>query len=208
MATKTRSRKANSNKALVFNPAPRRQLTLNGSRRRRKHVTRRRKRRNPVANLTAAARRRNPRRITRRRRNPASAGGLLVASLMAAVGVTIFDILATRLVPQNTALVRVGVKLGGAYAFQSMGNKIPFLGKYNKEIALVLGVAGCVDLLKMYALPWVAQVGSAIPGVSALLGTPAATSASDGTTSDIYGNRRRYYPTIPAQSRGRVPFYA
>jgi len=116
-------------------------------------------------------------------------GSLLMASAMAAVGVSIFDILATKLVPQNTALVRVGVKLGGAYLFQSMGNKIPVLGKYNKEIALVLGVAGCVDLLKMYVFPWVVQVGGGIPGVSQLLGAQPASIASDGTTSDIYGRR-------------------
>src|SRR3954453_18894986 len=146
MATKTRTRRANGNKALVFNPAPGRRLSLNGSRRRRRRhhaaaVThhRRRRRRNPVASLKAVARRRNPRRVMRHR-NPASMGSLLVASAMAAIGVSFFDIIATKLVPQNTALVRVGVKLGGAYLFQSMGGKIPFLGKYNKEIALVLGV--------------------------------------------------------------------
>ncbi|MDI1240383.1 MAG: hypothetical protein PSX80_00505 [bacterium] len=125
----------------------------------------------------AVARRRNP---IRRRRNPATTSGLLVAAVMAGLGVSLFDVLTTKFVPQQSALVRAGVKLGGAYLFQSkLGNSVPVLGKFKNDIALVLAVSGVVDLMKLYVFPMVANaagsVGLLIP-------------AGDDTTGNIYGN--------------------
>jgi hypothetical protein len=128
------------------------------------------------------ARRRNP--IRRRRRNPSTASGLLVAAVMAGVGVTVFDIVATRVAPQSSALVRTGIKLGGAYLFQSqLGAKIPILGRHRNDIALVLAVAGVVDLLKLYVLPIVSQTMANV----GLISVPSLTNG-DGTTGNIYGN--------------------
>ena len=186
MATKTRRKR---NTALVFNPAGR-SLSIGGSRRtnparkrRRRHATthHRRRRRNPVMK-TVAVRRRNP---VRRRRNPSTASGLLVAAVFAGIGVSIFDVVATRVVPQSSALVRAATKLGGAWLFQSsLGNKVPVLGKYRNDIALVLAVSGVVDLMKLYVFP---LVGSVAGSVGLLNGSPLL-SIDDGTTGNIYGN--------------------
>jgi hypothetical protein len=128
------------------------------------------------------ARRRNP--IRRRRRNPSTASGLLVAAVMAGIGVTVFDVVATRIAPQSSALVRTGIKLGGAYLFQSqLGAKIPILGRHRNDIALVLAVAGVVDLLKLYVMPIVSQTMAN----AGLISVPSLTSG-DGTTGNIYGN--------------------
>jgi len=176
---------------MVFNPAGRR-LTVgsktNPRRRRRRRPSRRR--RNPVG-IVKVARRRNP---IRRRRNPSSTSGLLVAAVMAGVGVTVFDLLVSRFAPQSSALVRTGIKLGGAYAIQNWGGKVPLLGKHKNDIALVLAVAGVVDLLKLYVLPQVSQV---IANVGLL---PASTplAAGDETMGNIYGNA---YPSDYRSSR-------
>jgi hypothetical protein len=186
MATKTRRK---SNTALVFNPAGR-SLSIGGSRRtnparkrRRRHATthHRRRRRNPVMK-TVAVRRRNP---VRRRRNPSTASGLLVAAVFAGIGVSIFDVVATKVVPQSSALVRAATKLGGAWIFQSkLGSKVPVLGKYRNDIALVLAVSGVVDLMKLYVFP---LVGSVAGSVGLLNGSPLM-AIDDGTTGNIYGN--------------------
>jgi hypothetical protein len=191
MATTKRKR----NTALVFNPS--RSLSIGGAKptanpRRRKRATHHRHhhRRNPVA-LKTAGRKRNP---ARRRANPASTSGLVIGAIMAGVGVSLFDVVATRFAPQSSGLIRAGVKLGGAYAFQTFGGKVPVLGKYKNEIALVLATAGMVDLMKIYVLPVVAQTLNQIglTGVSAaLLPAPATTTAvagGDQTTGNIYGN--------------------
>jgi hypothetical protein len=197
-----RKRKANTaaRKLMVYNPAGGRQI--NGSRR-RKATTTRRKRRNPATALVArsASRKRNPARRTSVVRNPAGIGGLLIAGLMSAVGVTIIDLVTGKVLPAQSQTTRIVVKLGSAYAVQTMGSRIPVIGKYNKEIALVLAVAGFVDLLRIYAVPVVNQ---AIGTVTNLL--PAATQqqlvsagANDGTTQGI----------TPIQSWQRSPaFYA
>ena len=131
---------------------------------------------------TVAIRRRNP---VRRRRNPSTASGLLVAAVFAGIGVSIFDVVATRVVPQSSALVRAATKLGGAWLFQSsLGNKVPVLGKYRNDIALVLAVSGVVDLMKLYVFP---LVGSVAGSVGLLNGSPLL-SIDDGTTGNIYGN--------------------
>src|SRR4051794_7630654 len=119
--------------ALVFNPS--RSLSIGGAKRNpaRKRKSSRR-RRNPVAKRVFA-RKSNP---VRRRRNPSSTTDLLVGAIMAGIGVSIFDVVATRVVPANSALVRAGVKLGGAWLFQSnLGSKVPVLGRYKNDIALV-----------------------------------------------------------------------
>ena len=181
MATKTRRKR---NTALVFNPAGR-SLSIGGSRRtnparkrRKRHSGRRR---NPGMK-TVAVRRRNP---VRTRRNPSTASGLLVAAVFAGIGVSIFDVVATRVVPQSSALVRAATKLGGAWLFQSnLGNKVPVLGKYRNDIALVLAVSGVVDLMKLYVFP---LVGSVAGSVGLLNGSPLM-AIDDGTTGNIYGN--------------------
>ena len=184
MATRTRRK---SNTALVFNPS--RSLSIGGSRRRtnptrkrrrRRHLSHRR-RRNPIAKMVAPRRRRNP---IRRRRNPSTASGLLVAAVFAGIGVSIFDVVTTRMIPQNSALVRAGVKLGGAWLFQSnIGSKVPVLGKYRQDIALVLAVSGVVDLMKLYVFPLVASAAGSVG-----LMMPAPLDAGDGTTGNIWGN--------------------
>jgi hypothetical protein len=176
-------RKTNSARrktAMVFNPAGR--VLAGGSRinpaRKRRRSHSRRRRSNPIAVKTAAVRRRNP---IRRRRNPSSVGGLVVASLMAGLGVSVFDILTTKFLPSGSPWLRVGVKAGGAYAFQTgLGRKVPVLGKYSNEIALVLGVSAAVDVLKLVVFPAIAptlqSVGLTLP------------TAADSTMGNIYGN--------------------
>src|SRR5690606_4535655 len=186
MATKTRRK---TSTAMVFNPS--RSLAIGGSRtvnprrrRRRRTVKRRttsyarRRRRNPATPIVAR-RRRNP---IRRRRNPSTASGLLVAAVMAGIGVSIFDLAAQRFAPSQSVMMRAGVKLGGAFLMQSRyGSKIPVLGKYKNDIALVLAVAGVVDLMKLYVFPLVSQVAGNVGGMIALPG-------GDDTTGNIYGN--------------------
>jgi hypothetical protein len=103
---------------------------------------------------------------------------------MAGIGVSLFDVVTTRVLPQTSGMVRAGVKFGGAFLFQSsLGNKVPFLGKYKNDIALVLAVAGVVDVMKLYVLPVVAQAASGF-GIN----MPALIPAGDDTTGNIYGN--------------------
>jgi len=179
--------KKRSKTALVFNPS--RSLSIGGAKRnparKRRSARRRHRRSNPVLKRVVA-RRANP--VRRRRRNPATTTGLLVAAIMAGIGVSVFDVVATRIVPANSSLVRAGVKLGGAWLFQSsLGSKVPILGKYRNDIALVLAVSGVVDLMKLYIFPLVAGAAGSI----GLLGGQAPlfeVGQGDGTTGDIYGN--------------------
>jgi len=181
--------KRKKNTALVLNPAGRALSIAGGSRRtnparrrRRRSATSSRRRRNPVA-MKTVARRRNP---VRRRRNPASTSGLIVAAVMAGLGVSLFDVVSSKFLPQQSALIRAGVKLGGAYLFQSkLGNSVPVLGKFKNDIALVLAVSGVVDLMKLYVFPMVA---SAAGSVGLLIPAPAT---GDDTTGNIYGNAAR-----------------
>lgn len=183
----TKTRKART--ALVYNPAGRK-LTINGSRRRTTTKRRSTKRRNP-GTVTAIAKRNPTRRITRRRSNPASVSGLLVTAVMAGVGVSLFDVITTRVVPQSSALVRAGVKLGGAWLFQSnLGSKVPLLGKYKNDIALVLAVSGVVDLMKLYVLPLVAPALGSL-GIGAgptLIADPNAGNTAGLWDGSPYGN--------------------
>lgn len=177
-------KKTKARTALVYNPT--RRLTVGGgsktnpARKRRRAVTRGRRRNNPVKKI---ARRSNP---VVRRSNPASVSGLLVAAVMAGLGVSAFDLIASKVAPQNSAMIRAGVKLGGAYAFQQWGGKIPVLGKHKNDIALVLAVSGVVDLFKLYLFPLVASTAASV----GLIGGSAGqlTDVSDETTGNIYGN--------------------
>lgn len=174
MATKPKT-------ALVYNPS--RTLTIGGS---RVNPVQKRHRRASKARVVRV--RHNPAsHKIRRRRNPATTSGLLVAAVMAGLGVSVFDLAATRLLPQQSALVRAGVKLGGAWLFQSnLGSKIPLIGKHKNDIALVLAVAGVVDLMKLYVFP---LIGGAASNLLIAAPAPAAEVAeSDGTTGNIYGN--------------------
>ena len=182
MATKTRKRNARRSTAMVFNPAGRVLAggsRINPRRRRRRRTTRRRysaRRRNPIAmRATTVRRRRNP----LRRRNPATLSGLLVTSVMAGLSITVFDILTAKFIPQGSPLLRIGTKLGGAYIFQSgMARRVPLLGKYSNEVALVLGVSAAIDALKLWVLPAVSpalnSIGLAVPDASGM--------------GDVYGN--------------------
>lgn len=142
-------------------------------------------RKNPVRKAIAKA---NPaRRRTRRKHNPASITGLVVTAVMAGIGVSLFDVVTTKVVPQTSSLIRAGVKLGGAWLFQSpLGSKVPVLGKYKNDIALVLAVSGVVDLMKLYVLPVVTQaVGPLLGGgTSQFIDAPAA----DQTTAGLWDN--------------------
>lgn len=167
---------------MVYNPN--RRLTVGGGKSnpaRKRRRSRPRRRSNPVRKTIA--RRSNP--LTRRA-NPATTTGLLVAAVMAGLGVSIFDVLAQRFVPQSSAIVRAGVKLGGAYLFQNFGSRVPVLGKYKNDIALVLAVAGVVDLMKLYVFPLVAQTAAGI----GLIGSSGQVQdvTADGTMGNIYGN--------------------
>lgn len=153
-ATTTRK----SNVAMVYNPA--RKLTVGGASRTANPVKKRKKttrRSNPAPKKVVNAsshRRRRP-----RRSNPSTILGLFAAALVAGIGVSLFDILTTRFLPQSGAIMRMGVKAGGAYLFQSnFGNKIPILGKYKNEIALVLLVSAVVDGFQLYISPILNQV--------------------------------------------------
>lgn len=104
-----------------------------------------------------------------------------MAAVFAGLGVSLFDFATSKFLPQQSAVFRAGVKLGGAWLFQSkLGNSVPVLGKYKNDIALVLAVLGVVDLFKLYLFPMVASVAG-----SAGLLIPAGEG---DTTGNIYGN--------------------
>lgn len=179
MATKRRK----TNSALVLNPAGR-SLSIGGSRRANPARKRRRsagRRRNPVALKSVARRRRNP----VRKFNPISGvTGLITAAVFAGAGVSLFDVLVSRFTPATSGLLRTGVKAGGAWAIANWGSKIPLLGKYKNEIALVLLTSAAIDLMKLYVFPLVA---GAAGSVGLLIPAPAA-SAGDDSMGNIYGN--------------------
>ena len=186
--TRTQKRKTNTAKktALVFNPS--RGLSLGGRSRVRKSTARR----NPVKKAAVAKVNPAKRRVHRRRRNPVSSvTGLIVTAVMAGIGVSLFDVAATRVIPQTSSLVRIGVKLGGAYAIRSFGRSVPVLGKYKDEIALVLLTSAAVDGMKLYLLPLITPVLSSVgligngSGQSQLVDPPAG---QDGTTSGLWNN--------------------
>ena len=135
--------------------------------------------------MTKSTRRRsNP---FRRKRNPiGSITGLVSAAVMAAVGVSIFDVVAMKVAPAQQGLMRTGIKAAGAWAVMSYGNKIPILGKYKSEIALVLATAAAIDVLKIYVFPMVAQVANGV--------VPNLIPTGDDTTAGIYGNAPVYSP--------------
>jgi hypothetical protein len=169
------------NTALVHNPT--RKLNVGSTR--SNPVKKRKRRKNPT--VTKKVNASSHRRRSRRRSNPANISGLIAAALVAGIGVSLFDILTTRFLPQTNALVRVGTKLGGAYLFQSsFGNKIPILGKFKNEIALVLAVSGVVDLFQLYVLPVVNSATNGFfmqrPAVQQVVAVPA----EDGLGDDYY----------------------
>lgn len=176
--------KRKANTALVHNPS--RRLSIGGARKtnpvRRKRRAVSRRRRNPV--VKAVATRRNP----VRRRNPSTTSGLLVAAVMAGVGVSVFDVIATRFLPASSPIIRAATKIGGAWLMQSnMGSKVPVLGKYKNDIALVLAVSGVVDLMKLYVFPIVASTAASV-GLNLGGGNLVAITDGDDTSAGIYGN--------------------
>lgn len=177
--------------AMVYNPT--RRLTVGGGS--SKANPARRRRRKATVRRRTSARKRNPMAIARRKANPATVSGLVVAAVMAGIGVSVFDLVATRFAPANSAIVRAGVKLGGAYVFQQWGRKVPVLGKYNQDIALVLAVAGVVDLMKLYVFP---LVTSTVASFGLGTGSQQVIDATDETTGNIYGNA--YSPSYVAWS--------
>lgn len=184
MATKA---KRKPNTAMVFNP--RRRLSLGGSRQANPVRKRRsnRRRRNPVTK--AITRRRNP---VRRRSNPiTSATQLVIAAVMTALGVSLFDVGMQRLVPQQSAIVRIGVKGGVAWLVNSYGQKIPVLGKYRSEIALVILTSAVIDGLKLWVFPLVANTAAQF-GLVAPQGQLVGVPDGDDTTGNIWGNSNVY----------------
>jgi len=181
MRKTTTRRKANTGTAMVFNPN--RGLSVG-----RSTVRKSAARKNPVRRIRAAAKVNPRRRTVRRRRNPASITGTMVAAFMTAVGVVGFDLAASRIAPANGgAFLRIGVKAGGAYVFQEFGRKLPIIGKYNTEIALVLGTLAFVDGLRAFVLPWVSQTVSGMTGGNInLISMPQA--GADSGMGNIYGN--------------------
>ena len=183
MATKRRKR----NTALVLNPAGR-SLSIGGSRRTNPARRRRRRRavgrrRNPVMLKSVARRRRNP---IRRKRNPiTNVTGLVTAAVFAGLGVSLFDVISSRVLPNSAGLMRTGVKAGAAWAISNWGNKLPVLGKYRNEIALVLLTSAAIDVMKLYVFPLVA---GAAGSVGLLIPAAAVQNAGDGTTGNVYGN--------------------
>ena len=112
---------------------------------------------------------------------------------MAGIGVSLFDVETNRVMPSTSGVWRPAIKFGGAFLFQSaLGAKIPFIGRYRKDIALVLAVAGVVDLMKLYVLPMVSQTVANIGLFN--VGSPliAAGDGGDDTTGNIYGNAPTY----------------
>lgn len=194
------ARKRKTNTALVVNP--RRGLSLGSRRSVAAKATAKRNPTRPAVTAKSAAD--NPRRRRRRRNpastfglrigNPSSITGLVVAATMTAASLTVFDLVASRLFPQNSLMARVGVKLGAAALFQSgIGSKIPFAGKYKNEIALVLAVLGMGDLIKAYVVPPVNQIiGNVTGGALNLLPAPAAAPAST-ELGTVYGWRQPVY---------------
>ena len=177
--TKRTSRRRKANTAMVFNPS--RGLSIGG-----RSSVRRTARKNPGKRTAAVAKRTNPARRIKRRSNPATVTGLVITAVMAGIGVTIFDVVTARVIPQTSPLVRVMLKLGGAWVFQSqLGSKVPVLGKYKNDIALVLLVSGVIDIGKLYVLP---ALQPFLP--AGLLGTaqPALQEVGDGNVGNIYGN--------------------
>lgn len=164
--------------AMVYNPSRSLSVKANPPRKRRRRTSVSRRRRNPVVKTAVR------RTAVRRKANPATMGGLAAAAVVAGIGVAAFDWLTVKVVPNQSAVVRAGVKLGGAFLFQSRyGSKVPLLGKYKNDIALVLAVAGVVDLMKLYVFP---IVNNAVGSVTQnLLPAPAT---DDQTTGNIYGN--------------------
>ena len=110
--------------------------------------------------------------------------GLLTAAVFAGIGVSLFDVITSRVVPNSSGLVRTGVKAGGAWAIATWGGKFPLLGKYRNEIALVLLTSAAIDLMKLYVFPLVAGAAGSV----GLLIPASAIDSTDGTTGNIYGN--------------------
>lgn len=177
MATKRRK----TNTALVLNPAGR-SLSIGGSRRVNPSRKRRRsagRRRNPVSLKQASSRRRNP----VRKFNPISGiTGLVTAAVFAGLGVSLFDVLTSRF--SGSGWIRTGVKAGGAWASWQWGSKLPILGKYKNEIALVLLTSAAIDLMKLYVFPLVAGAAGSV----GLLIPAAAVDAGDDSMSGVYGS--------------------
>lgn len=187
MATR-RTTKRKTNTALVHNPS--RGLSLGSGRR---SPVRKAARRNPARKSAALKANPSRRRRVVRRSNPATFGGLLVASVMAGLGVSLFDVVTSKLLPQGSPLVRIGVKAGGAYLLQSkLGSSIPVLGKYKNEIALVLGVSAVVDAMKLWVLPVVTQAFGNVTNL--LVAAPAAAQVSDGNVAGLYDVNGAYQP--------------
>jgi len=183
MATKRRKR----NTALVLNPAGR-SLSIGGSRRTNPARKRRRskgRRRNPVA-LKAVARRRNP---IRRKSNPiTNVGGLVTAAVFAGLGVSLFDVISSKVLPNSAGLMRTGVKAGAAWAISTWGKKLPILGSYRNEIALVLLTSAAIDVMKIYVFPLVAGAAGSVGLLIPAAAVQPAANAGDGTTGNVYGS--------------------
>lgn len=124
-----------------------------------------------------------PKKRKSRKSNPAgSIGSLMGGAAMAAAGVIAFDIITSRVLGNGVgAYVKAGVKIGGAALLQSsFGKKIPVLGTYHKDIALVLAVLGAVDLYRLLLAPMV----NGLLAQTGLVGMPAEGMPAEGMGYD------------------------
>lgn len=186
MATKTRRRKTNT--AMVFNPN--RGLSIGG-----RSTVRRSAKRNPVRKKRAlVANSRHKRRRVSRRRNPiTNVSQLLVTAFMAGIGVSIADVVIQKVMPQQSAIVRIGGKAGVAWLINNYGQKIPVLGNYKTEIALVLLVSAVMDASKLWVLPIVSQAVGNLTGNALNLVQLPATAADDSSLAGVYPRQAYAY---------------
>lgn len=186
MATAT---KRKTNTMMVYNPS--RGLSIGG----RSTVRKSASRRNPTAAARKVVNPHHRKRVHHRRRhNPSTSTGLVMAAVMAALGVSLFDLVTSKVVPATAGLpIRIGVKLGGAFLFQSsLGSKIPVIGKHKNDIALVLGVSAFIDIFKGYIWPLASQSLTGLTGSALRLVNPPQ-QADDSSMGNIYGNANVAY---------------
>lgn len=178
------STKRKTNTAMVFNPN--RSVGLASRRAPARRASARKSNGRSLALRSAVNPAKKRRRSSSVRRNPIqSRSGLIVGAVMAGLGVSLFDVFTTRFLPQTSGVVRIGIKARGAWAIDSYGAKVPVLGKYRREIALVLLTSAVVDGVKLWLLPTLTQ---AFPSVQLLVAPNAAQANADAGLGNIYGN--------------------
>ena len=186
MATKTQKKPST---ALVINPH--RGLSLKG------RSVRRAGKSNPANKRVATAATARKANSFRRRRprvsNPiTSATSLIVAAIMGGLGLAAFDVAAKKALPTLSPVVRIGVKSGAAFLVNSYGNKIPVLGRYKSEVALLILGSAALDAMNLWLFPLVASAAAqfglaSAPQPQLIAAAPAQEMA--GTVLSYEGSR-------------------